>query len=644
MAGMTTPLRPNPTILVPDTPQSISFNGDKLLRELNKIGKPLSSPFTTPDPIRYDTIDDRPLDFSKGDTDKQIRMRSAYNNMGRASSLARVLSEIAEENNRLYPRKEWNHVQGGNQLVMTNVLNTMHHTMVEGLIDGNLVARFCDPTEPGYANAIKAHHDLIKAPGNYVQAVGRKGMTLVLGNTQDTTAGRLVKDDYPGHWLTPNEILLFHEKSLVYLQDDAYAYDVDVGYQGRPPNATLAWYAGKGPTQGYHWRRYADKPEQRGKLEKFLQMIDVNFVQRIKKMKQADPTDPNLDVPLKWGPLEIGYGKDLRARAQAHDHHPNSNHVYTFMLAMILFLFDPTQEKFQVYRFMVCRVPLAQKTANDDEPFQAANTIDVGITMLACSHWFDGGCNPAFGAGGGVGKAQLNADWRYLQKSHAAMYQQGSLFRVNLGQEKAAFEVWKEREQTMRIATKKLDDQENARKELLAKKDDLEARVKKIKEAQELLKADKDIAKFKPKLGAGESLRSTPEPAQRSILSSPARGSMPPPSALGLTPQPRRSILSSSPAGGSMPPPSASGRRWYQDPGLAPFLSPAPQSTGPARVRGYSQGASQTGTPSPGPFSPAASTMGPPAAPVRVSKASQGSASQTGRSSQGGPSQGGNQP
>ena len=72
------------------------------------------------------------------------------------------------ENNRPFSRKEWNHLQGANQLVMTNVLNTMYHGMVEGLTNGDLAARYSGPNESAFTDAIKAHHSLTKTPGNYV--------------------------------------------------------------------------------------------------------------------------------------------------------------------------------------------------------------------------------------------------------------------------------------------------------------------------------------------------------------------------------------------------------------------------------------------------------------------------------------------
>jgi hypothetical protein len=96
---------------------------------------------------------------------------------------------------------------------------------------------------------------------------------------------------------------------------------------------------------------------------------------------------------------------------------------------------------------MIKQLPRNFNSLQDDTPIKDATTTDVGTTLTASVHWFDGGYNPDIGAGAGVSASKLREMSDQLARSHEMIYFHESLLRTDLEKYDKAIEEWRVREE-----------------------------------------------------------------------------------------------------------------------------------------------------------------------------------------------------
>ncbi|KAK7897641.1 hypothetical protein LTR67_004271 [Exophiala xenobiotica] len=492
--GVPRPQQPE-QIEVPSS-QPLELDLDALQEQLTRYRPFLQAPPTEHNPTEIPRdIRHRPLaPEGVNDTDNQIMMRSAFNDEAPSVSLAQVLEQIA---NGMTAGTVWNHLKGKNRVHMMIIIDTMYNGMVQALIDGNLAHKYA--TDKNFRRAIDIHHALKKIPGNYVQQVGQTEhiVDLQIPETGGTQRDSRIDNPHAGRWLTAREIVQFHAAGLEYFTKPELAREVDRHYQGFvvPPLDHYSPHQGPNPKSPKEQimlpgvRRYSRTKASKQKITEFLDAIYKTYVVRAEKLiaeeEKTGDANPLLDIPFTWGPLEIGYGVDLQQRADAHSDHTSSNYLFTFFQALLVHLFDREKTKFKVYRFMVNSLPRPYENDDDDLPLQDANTTDVGTTLLAGAHWFNGGLNPDPGAGGGVQDPRLKKNNQWLDQScRRRLYAVDSTVGINLAKNAKAYAQLMEDEQARELQFKNHQQIIDERKALLAQNDRILDKIEQLKAAR----------------------------------------------------------------------------------------------------------------------------------------------------------------
>ncbi|KAK5210132.1 hypothetical protein LTR47_000020 [Exophiala xenobiotica] len=481
----------------PESSQPTELDLDALRTQLRDYRPLLLAPPQKPNPTKIaSNLEDRPLQpDGVNDTDNQIMLRSAFNDEARSVSLAQVLEQIADG---MTAGAVWNHLKGNNRKHMMIIIDTMYGGMVQALIDGNIAHKYA--TDRDFRRAIDIHHALKKIPGNYVQQVGRTEhiVDLQIPATGGTQRDSRVDNPHAGRWLTAREIVQFHAAGLEYIRNPQLAQEVDGHYQGFvvPPLDHYSPHMGsnpKNPTEQImlpRTRRYLRTSASEKKLIEFLDAIYETYVSRAEKLiayeQETGDANPLLDIPFTWGPSEIGYGVDLQQRADAHSDHNSSNYLFTFFQALLVHLFDREKTKFKVYRFMVNQLPRPYENDDDNLPLQDANTTDVGITLMAGAHWFNGGLNPDLGAGGGVHDPRLKKNNQWLEQACKGLYARDSIVETNLAKNERAEEQLAEDEQARDEEFKNHQQIIDQRKALLEQNDRILEKIKLLEAARSL--------------------------------------------------------------------------------------------------------------------------------------------------------------
>ena len=330
-----------------------------------------------------------------------------------------------------------------------NIINTMYSGMVEGLVKGDLMERYFNDLE--FQKAIDVHHPLLKAPGHYVQAYVLKQyiqepITTSSPNTQATQAVYRKKQENAGRQVTGRKLAILYNRARKYywggdLYDPKFAKELDESVQGNGAPRPLSDYQSKVP--GTH--RFCPTKDSAARQYDWLTAMWNNSVEKmsdlLKEEKRAGERNFFLDEYISFILFEIGYSTDVKSRADAHSNWHSSNKIFTFWQCLIRFFFDKDGQRYEVKRFMTNRLPRVQDAHGD------ACTADVGLTVMAHSHWFEGGMNPDPGAGGGVQAIPLhphgkNKQW--LESNFEWVYRQQGEYQYNLRKDQLKLEACRE--------------------------------------------------------------------------------------------------------------------------------------------------------------------------------------------------------
>lgn len=428
----------------------------------------------------------RTWDFEKGDTDKQLLMRHAFQFDGRSKGLALTIEQFSLHTGmmpqRLASSVVWRHVRtgAGNPDRMMQIVDCIHNDLIIAMIDGNAAYRMCHDVK--FSSDMKAFHDSqTKMPGQYLMQFARRPIGVSdenCPNTQSTQASLIYDDPNAGGYLSPNELCKLIKCVERYLEPTkwSYAREVDNIWNDNKDEHPDAHYkdkwwghkpgskAGSPPTYNDPYRRFYDKKSAEKALE-WIAFLKVNFKDRLHLL-----SDEECDRILQWSPLEIGYGIDIYKRIDEHSNYNQSNRLFVFQNSLITHTFDPKKTFFKTYKFAVNRL------SDPKDAFEEACTSDVGVTMIAKSHWFDGGLNPDLGAGGGVkaSNLQLPNVQANLRESWSYHHADNSLFHTNLLKDEEHLRFLRDHQKTRNIANNRESRVASARDILIDRVDDIE--------------------------------------------------------------------------------------------------------------------------------------------------------------------------
>ena len=111
---------------------------------------------------------------------------------------------------------------------------------------------------------------------------------------------------------------------------------------------------------------------------------------------------------------------------------------FTFWQWWNRFFFDKDKRKYEVQRIITTRLSRIQAALGD------ARTADVGLTVMANSHWFEGKINPDPGVGGGVQEMPLQPDGKnkqWLASNFDWVYRQQGAYQNNLRMDRLKLEA-----------------------------------------------------------------------------------------------------------------------------------------------------------------------------------------------------------
>ena len=285
-------------------------------------------------------------------------------------------------------------------------------------------------TDYDFKLRVGRNHTLEKTPGNYLQMMCRpEYLPVIPGNLASdviTQAGRQVKDPHRGKGFTFLELEELHQGINDYAWDADFAFKVDRQYQGGDATVTGTQYRDD-PSQPEHRRFFPDENARKRTGEWGVQLEEI-YMKKIKAMKNANPDDPKLKIPMMRVFCEAGWSWDVAVRATSRQDHKATNNLWTFYLAVSEQLFP---RRFEVKRFLINRLP---RWGTEDEMFHDANASNVGMPIFASSYWFQCGLNALPTAGGGVDKRRIADHETYIKRNMLMIYREDppSLFHKNL--------------------------------------------------------------------------------------------------------------------------------------------------------------------------------------------------------------------
>ena len=384
-----------------------------------------------------------------------------------------------------------------------NIINTMYSGMVEGLLKGNLIERCFNDLE--FQKAINIHHSLIKAPGHYVQAYVLRQFVedtelSSSPNTQGTKREYRKKQENAGRQVTGRQLALLYSRARTYYwantsYDPKFAKELDEFVQGNGDPRALSDYQ----TRVLETHRFCPSKSSADRQHEWLVALWKTSVEKIYKLlneeRRTGVENHILDEYIAFVRFEIGYSTDVKSRADAHSNWKSSNKIFTFWQCLIRFLFDKDEQKYEVVRFMTNRLPRVEDAHGD------ACTADVGLTIMAHAHWFEGGLNPDPGAGGGVREISLHPDGKnklWLENNFNWVYRQQGEYQYNLQKDQSKLEASRELDMKYNDRQARRAKQNGDRTELKRKADyyaDVE--IPKLQGISKLLRVQEQIDKFR---------------------------------------------------------------------------------------------------------------------------------------------------
>ena len=358
-------------------------------------------------------------------------------------------------------------------LVIHTLLAQMHPALVKGLIRGDIMAAMFE--DPDKLKQVRQEHALKQVPGQYAQIVHRNMLILDPGTaaTQMTMQRAYLPDPHGGQGLTMQEMLDLYDTGKAYRFDTKLAMEIDQKDTSYDRTKTVADYIA-----GY--RRFWPSANAEAKLEQFLDALQVRFINRIRRQKQAAfaqnvPCHEG-NEPMRRLLLEIGYGTNTRAEADRHSRLGNSNNLFAWYNCMLEVI---SGNNWDWQRLMINAVPNDNLATAGDQ----GRAADVGTSALACSFWFTGGLNPAFAAGGGLQNVQIEKAEKRLLATFNHVYKAKGRLRSNIRKDAEKVKIALAAEE---VAINQIQE----RKKIADRKEELKARVKEI---EDLLEEARDI-------------------------------------------------------------------------------------------------------------------------------------------------------
>lgn len=376
-------------------------------------------------------VKDRPLHpFNVSDSDWAIFYRHAFDSGGYAA-LEEATQERAKQHKddkEISPRENYSVINEETAVDLMMILASMYPGFLKGLIDGDLFYQYAQ--DPELHKAFDQIHSLDKIPGNYIQAMVQVDSLFDIAaspSSQMTQAANRKDNPDKGKGLTLAQLHQVYECAKLYLPSDPNmdiqaVRDIDSVFQ--PP------YNVSNYKQGRH--RYVQQGTNENKFEKWLKVWKEVYIDRIEVMMQKDPNDPLLHEPMRVSFLEIGWGQDVKSRANSHDQHASSNLLYTFFQALVKHLFGDIagHASFDVKRLAT---NFLNRGDSIDFAYLDARVADVALTMIALTEWFNGGLNLAPGGGAGVKKSSLAIRLEWITEQAKKTYStEQSRFQRNI--------------------------------------------------------------------------------------------------------------------------------------------------------------------------------------------------------------------
>ncbi|KAK4963938.1 hypothetical protein LTR66_012556 [Elasticomyces elasticus] len=336
------------------------------------------------------------------------------------------------------------------------------------------------------------NHHLRKVPGNYIQFICRRNADTVEDKNGTQSSTKWQNDEYAGCGLSWNELEDVYQAGMAYIDPNQaqVGWDIDDTFEKHTFTRTE-----------YDAIIIPNGPSQLGKRERFLNSKKNMVSARVKVIEEwlkairvfLDEFPPNIDKdePMRVCFVEVGWGRDLAARALAHEDFDSSNYLLSLFRCLVKYAVDPSGTTFIVRRYMINALPRPSEALID------AHISDVMTTILASSFWFQGGLNPSEAGGGGVQAKALQAVNHQILDQYNAMYQQGSLHRINLKRMQEKVAETKKAHDTFR-------DRAAVEQRIDLKKQKLSAKIKKAEETMKKLTIAHRIADLKENLEMGQ--------------------------------------------------------------------------------------------------------------------------------------------
>lgn len=485
-----------------DALPQVSSNLEKAIDDLKaEIGK---IQVRAEDYQLYQPLEDIPLDIkdrplhpeNPRDTDWSIIYLHAFETGGYAALTRAVQTRAAEH------VEDKTILSSGNYKIMDNddnlrdfmmILASMLPHFIKSLIKGDVFERYSH--DEVLHRAVSLAHTLDKLPGNYLQGLVQADSlytTAATSASTSTQAASRIENVHKGRGLTLKQLFTVWKTAERYLpsspqKDLKIVKEIDNIFPPPPPKPDYA-----GGIHKYVQKSRVGKPGNEAKFLAWMKVMEKTYINRIREILKNDDKDPILDIPMRVSLLEVGWGRDVKERAGAHDNHISSNALFTFFQAVVKYEFgdQADQAQFEVGR-------LATNFLNHggtiDKAFNDAKIADTGVTMVAQSEYFNPGLNPAPGGGAGVGKAPLEKRLPWIvQHAEKTYTDRNSRFKLNVVQDVEKLERFKKVDEMTDLDFARLDAAfERAQKDFQRKCDRLANEMKLLEDVKLMHISDK---------------------------------------------------------------------------------------------------------------------------------------------------------
>lgn len=165
-------------------------------------------------------------------------------------------------------------------------------------------------------------------------------------------------------------------------------------------------------------RRYCPSNNAKKVLLEFVEQVKRVWLEEGQKLYDRQPSDPQLDIPMRRCFQEVGWGADVFSRAAQHPNHVATNYVIGLFHATVTRFYPGV---FEMRQYQVLRVVRPE----------FASLSEYLISQIASSYWYEGGLNAEL-----AGRCPYKGHHQQFYAENTRAVSESSLYKDNVKYQK----------------------------------------------------------------------------------------------------------------------------------------------------------------------------------------------------------------